>query len=142
MDENPLDAAALLGAALAVVLAVLIAEGPYDYMNAAVAVTVLSIIYAYQWNRPRARRELSPALSCTIGIVATLLAGVVGEIITSRSGFSLEGHIECHADSDNPAHYRCAMVSNLISQLGALRAHGSSSPWRFSRRTGSGKSGD
>ncbi|BCQ26246.1 hypothetical protein AWB80_06553 [Caballeronia pedi] len=115
MDENPVDAAALLGAALAVVLAVLIAEGPFDYMNAAVAVTVLAILYAYQWNRPRARWELSLALSCTIGIVATLLVGLVGEIIESRSGFNLEGHIECHADGDNPAHYKCAMVSNLAT---------------------------
>ncbi|WP_244808005.1 hypothetical protein [Caballeronia zhejiangensis] len=111
MDENPVDAAALLGAALAVVLAVLIAEGPFDYMNGVVSITVLAIIYAYQWERPRPQRKLSLALSCTIAIVATLLVGVAGEIVTS--GLSLKGHLECTTTADTPPLSKCVQASNL-----------------------------
>ena len=111
MQQEHVDAAALLGTALAVVLAVLVPEGPFDYMNFAVGITVLAIIGAYQWGRARPLPIQSIAMSCTVALVATLIVGVVAEICVS--GFRLEGHIECMYLTSTSGMYKCWRDTNV-----------------------------
>jgi hypothetical protein len=111
MQQEHVDAAALLGTALAVVLAVLVPEGPFDYMNFAVGITVLAIIGAYQWGRARPLRIQSIAMSCTVALVATLNVGVIAEICVS--GFRLDGHIECMYLTSASGMYKCWRDTNV-----------------------------
>jgi hypothetical protein len=112
MDQEHVDAAALLGTALAVVLAIMVAEGPFDYMNVPVAMTVLAIIVAYQWNRPRPSRIQSFALSCTIALVSTLIVGVLAEIYATQ-GFELEGTTKCQSPEIASIMYKCWRESKV-----------------------------
>jgi hypothetical protein len=90
----------------------MVAEGPFDYMNVPVAITVLAIIVAYQWNRRRPSRIQSFALCCTIALVSTLIVGVLAEIYATQ-GFELEGTTKCQSPRTASIMYKCWRESNI-----------------------------
>lgn len=86
-----IDAAALAAATVAGALAVFLVEGPFDPLNGVVGATLLTIVYGYEWNRPRTVPQ-SVALSAVSSFSALLIVGLLSELVLG--GGSLEGVLE------------------------------------------------
>jgi hypothetical protein len=87
-DVDHVDPAALGGAAIAAVLAIMLTKGPYDWLNVVEGVTLVLILFAYQSNRPRNLPQ-SMAFGAVVALVFLPIIGVALELI--RGGGSLEG---------------------------------------------------
>lgn len=77
-DREPFDAAALAGAILAGVLASMVAEGPFEWTNVAIGVTVLSLLIAYLGRRKRTVGK-SIAFSTVFAYSSLLIFGFIFE---------------------------------------------------------------
>lgn len=83
-----IDAAALAGAAMAASLSVLIAEGPFEWMNVVVGMSLLALVWAFEGRRPRRWRQ-SLAYGATVSLCALLCVGFVLEVWLSPQRYAM-----------------------------------------------------
>lgn len=88
MNNQPIDSAALAGAILAGALAVFIEPGPFDVLNVVIGITLLTILYAYELNRPRTDAQ-SVAFGAVCAFCILLVVGFLAELWLPLSSFPI-----------------------------------------------------
>ena len=78
--EESIDSAALAGATIAAVLAVVIPKGPFDVMSIPIGLTLVMIILAYEGRRPRRRVARRLAFAASTGFSLVLVIGPMIEL--------------------------------------------------------------
>jgi hypothetical protein len=79
-QSSNVDAAALAAATLAGVLSAIVPSGPYSFVSGIAAITLMTILLAYERNRVRSRSQ-SCALACALALAALPLVGLIFEIV-------------------------------------------------------------
>ena len=97
MTKPNFDVAALPGATLAAVLATFIPKGPFGFLSGIVGVTLIAILYAYEFPRLRTTAQ-SFALGCVIGLSSILVFGFIAEYWLNKG----QGTGGAESDTDVP----------------------------------------
>jgi hypothetical protein len=123
-NQEHIDSAALAGATLAGVLAVLVPEGPFDWTGPVVGITLLALIYAYIW-RGRRTRAQSVAVAAVVAFCSLLIFGVFLELICGHG--HLSGHLreDTHKVESNVESWWLATIWLIVTVICALvdRSH-------------------
>jgi hypothetical protein len=85
-QSQPIDSAALAASATAATLSILIAQGPFHPLNAAVGVTLTTLLLAYELKRCREGFQ-NLAFGMVCALCTLLVVGFLREL--SLSGFNL-----------------------------------------------------
>lgn len=84
MERGGIDPAALVLASLACTGQLLLAEGEFSIYSLILGVTVTSVLYAYDVNPMRNKRQ-SWAFSLTVGLSMTFALGVIPQMFTKNT---------------------------------------------------------
>lgn len=113
-DANPVDQAALMGAALAAIVALVVSPGEYGKLSSMIGATLLFVIVAFY------RLELRPGHPFRAFFRGAALAAVTGLCACLLISWPVQNHWNGHKDAMNDCYYSYATNNNLPPDVNNL----------------------